>query len=390
MEQQTELTRLKRIDWVDVRLPGWQNFGRYLLWSAGRVTFSAWFFSLYTVKITAKIVINLCEMTESSTKQLLNVYAQLPHMGVPTQSVIAAIASPVVSEINEIITDLVSEIEREDKPVMVLGGTGAGKSTVAQYLAYTYGGKTKVYECEGTPEDWQGLEVIGKGENWDAIDAGMEADLEDLSAQIQIRRDKGDAALIGSEKVLIVEEYPEVRQKCEHADEWLERHARRGRKAKRFAIVLSQYDKVSAWGFEGKSDLADSFIRLRLGKKAVIHAKSLKNADLENWLNQDRSHCLLDDRPCKLPAYREMKAVTQRLQLPPKNTPSVMAETATQQAFSSAIAPDNQPSETLKKAIKACLEAGLSDSKIIKEILGYQGAQYQKGKELLQLVKSSG
>ncbi len=386
--EQGELTRLRRIDWVEVRLPGWQNLGRYLLWGAGRVAFSGWFFTLYTLKVSAKIVINLVEMTECSTKQLLSVYSQLPHMGLPSQAVVDAIALPITSDIKDVISDLTAQIEAEDKPVMILGGTGSGKSTLAQYLAYTYGGKVKVYEPEGTPDDWQGLEVIGKGEDWDAINEGMIGDLEDLSSQIQLRTDKGDAALAGSEKVLIVEEYPEVRQKCENADEWIERHARRGRKGKRFVIALSQYDKVSAWGFEGKSDLADGFIKIRLGKKAVIHARSLKNEELAVWLQSDRSHCLYDDVPCKLPSYREMKAVTQRLQLPPQNQPLVTVETATQQAFQPPKTAPNEISETTRKAIKACLEAGLSDSKIIKEVLGYQGGQYQQGKELLQSLKN--
>jgi hypothetical protein len=244
----------------------------------------------------------------------------------------------------------------------------------------------KIYEL--IKDYWQGLEVVGKGENWDAIDAGMVEDLEDLSAQIQLRTEKGDAALAGSEKVLIVEEYPEVRQKCDHADEWIERHARRGRKGRRFVIALSQYDKVSAWGFEGKSDLADGFIKLRLGKKAVIHARTLKNENLVTWLQADRSHCLFEDQPCKLPSYREMKAVTQRLQIPAQNAAVVTAEIATEQGFQPTKAADNQVPEITQKLVKACLDAGYSDSKIIKEVLGFQGGQYQQGKELLQSVKN--
>ena len=97
--------------------------------------------------------------------------------------------------------------------------------------------------------------------------------------------------------------------KVESSAEWLERHARRGRKARRFTILLSQYDRVAAWGLEGKSDLGDAFYRWRLGKKAVAFAKSLKNDNLVNWLKIDRFHCLLDDPPCKLPLHREMQRV---------------------------------------------------------------------------------
>lgn len=381
-----EQRQLRRIDWVEVRLPGWENLGRYLLWGAGRVTFSAWFFTLYTVKTSAKIVINLCEMTECSTKQLLNVYAQLPHMGLPSQAVVDTIALPATTGITDVITDIVDAIA--GRQLMIIGEMGTGKSTLAQYLAYTVGGSVKVYECEGTPEDWQGLEVIGKGEDWLAIEAGMQNDLEDLSNQMQLRFEKGDRALEGTEKVIICEEYPELVSKVDSSGEWLERHARRGRKARRFTILLSQYDRVAAWGLEGKSDLAEAFFRLRLGKKAVNHAKSLKNDDLVAWLRLDRSHCLLDDQPCKLPSYREMKAVTQRLQIPAQNAAVVTAEIATEQAFKPTKAADNQVPEITQKLVKASLDAGYSDSKIIKEVLGFQGGQYQQGKELLQSVKN--
>lgn len=111
--------------------------------------------------------------------------------------------------------------------------------------------------------------MIGKGEDWTAIERGMMEDLEDLSNQMKLRTERGDNALEGTERVIIVEEYPELVSKVPSSGEWLERHARRGRKARRFTVLLSQYDRVAAWGLEGKSDLADAFYRIRLGKKRL-------------------------------------------------------------------------------------------------------------------------
>jgi energy-coupling factor transporter ATP-binding protein EcfA2 len=293
---------------------------------------------------------------------------------------------------NEIITDIISAIE--GKQLMIIGEMGTGKSTLAQYLAYTVGGKVKVYECEGTPDDWVGLEVIGKGENWSAIEQGMLDDLDELSNQMKIRNERGDNALVGTEKVIICEEYPELVSKVECSSEWLERHARRGRKARRFTILLSQYDRVSAWGLEGKSDLADAFYRLRLGKKAVSHAKSLKDDALISWLLSDRSHCLLDDAPCKLPSYREMKAVTVRLQLPAvtqnhQETTIAQNDLLPRGKLSVTVNSSKSDLDTsvLKRAILGLLEAGMSDSRVIKEVMGYEGGNYQKGKLLLEELK---
>jgi nicotinamide riboside kinase len=116
-----------------------------------------------------------------------------------------AIALPVNANF-EIITDIITAIE--GRQVMIIGEMGTGKSTLAQYIAYSVGGSVKVYECEGTPDDWQGLEVIGKGEDWQAIEQGMQADLEDLSNQMQIRNEKGDNHLIGTDKVIIMRGIP--------------------------------------------------------------------------------------------------------------------------------------------------------------------------------------
>lgn len=373
------------VDWIEMKLPNLKQLGRFLAWALGRILFSCLLFVVDCSTHVLQWLITLLKWIRQATLNLIRVYDQLPYMGVAAQAIID---TKVIAEFspNDIITDIVAAIE--SKQVMVIGEMGTGKSTIAQYLAYTVGGRVKVYECEGTPDDWAGLEVIGKGEDWAAINEGMQADLDDLSNQMRIRNERGDNALAGSEKVIICEEYPELVSKVEVSQEWLERHARRGRKARRFTILLSQYDRVSAWGLEGKSDLADAFYRIRLGKKAVSHAKSLKNDALTEWLKSDRSHCLLDDQPCKLPSYREMKAVTQRLYVTPVFQPVVMAELPSETGLQPPEMPENRDFEALARAVRHCLQAGVSESKIIKEVLGYRGGDYQKGKALLQELVS--
>ncbi|MGV0103050.1 AAA+ ATPase domain-containing protein [Nostoc sp. DSM 114160] len=377
--------------WVEMHLPNAKTLGRYCAWGLGRVVFSLGLFSLYGVTAALKLGITITQATENAVKKLLKVYDALPYAGVPMSQVIEASAVPV-DEPLEIITDIIAAIE--GKQVMIIGEMGTGKSTLAQYLAYTIGGAVKVYECEGTPTDWSGLEVIGRGENWAAIDRGMLEDLEDLSNQMKIRNERGDAALADSERVIIVEEYPELVSKVGSSGEWLERHARRGRKARRFTILLSQYDRVAAWGLEGKSDLADAFFRIRLGKKALAHAKSLKNEALISWLKQDQSHCLLDDQPLKLPPYREMKAAVLR-----------GGSTIVRPYYDNAIAPQKPPENDLKPAPEVAFEEncsdndrvlwrliqrvgeGKSDSAIVTEVLGFTGKRYGEGAALLERLR---
>ena len=379
--------------WVELNWPNAKTLGKYLVWGLGRVAFSCSLFSVRVLRSSLKIAIALCDSMDGGIKHLVKLYDALPYSGVPMSHVIEASATVVPDVIGEVITDVISAIEGTQ--VMIIGEMGTGKSTLAQYLAYSVGGNVRVYECEGTPTDWAGLEVIGKGEDWEAINQAMTEDLEDLSRQMQIRNEQGDNALAGSERVIICEEYPELVSKVPSSGEWLERHARRGRKARRFTILLSQYDRVSAWGLEGKSDLGEAFHRIRLGKKAQAHAKLLKNEALINWLRLDKSHCLLDDQPCKLPAYREMKAVLPRC-----------TTTTVQQSSNNEKNAEKPPEKDVKPAWGAGFEnnssdsdkilwrliqrfgAEKSDSVVVTEVLGFTGKRYSEGIALLQHLRN--
>lgn len=280
--------------------------------------------------------------------------------------------------------DLVSAIA--EKQVQIIGGTGEGKSTIAQYLAYQVGGKVTVYDCEGTPDSWRGLEAIGEGENWESIQQGMAWDLEDLTSQIQLRKDKGDAALAGSDRVLIAEEFPELNERVDVASEWLTRHARRGRKARRFIICLSQYDRVSAWGLEGKSDLEACFVKIRLGKIAIAHAKRLKNPVLEAWLRESRSHALADDLPCILPPYEDMRRAT--MSVPVAFLPATQpTREETPEAPPSLVSADS-PGDL--QGIISALNSGKSPDWVVKNLLGFTGGQgYRDHKPVVVAIANS-
>lgn len=378
-------------DWINIKLPRPGHIVRFILWGGGRIFFSFLLFLVDATNYSLLTLTTLLRWTRKSIVNLIRVYDQLPYGGVYGKNIIDVTAE-AIDFTGEIITDIVDAIS--GKQVMIIGEMGSGKSTVAQYLAYSVGGSVKVYECEGTPHDWQGLEVIGKGEDWDSINESMIGDLDDLSNQMQLRMEKGDNALVGTEKVIICEEYPELVRKVEVSGEWLERHARRGRKAKRFTVLISQYDRVAAWGLEGKADLQEAFFKLRLGKKAVTFAKQLKNDELVAWLQEDRCNCLLDEHPCKLPSYREMKSVTHRLYLPFENRVSVTAETTAQQTFEQdkltvTLNCENEEIglQAVSKAVMALQSTGMSDTAIIKDVLGYQGSRYRRGREILAHLK---
>jgi energy-coupling factor transporter ATP-binding protein EcfA2 len=366
-------------DWVDVPLRITDKVGDFALWVGGRLLILSPLLVADTVEYVSACINSLARKFKESYTKILIVYDALPYGGMEGSKIVevqAKRAEEIIAPINDVIAAI------EGKQLMIIGNMGSGKSTVAQYIAYVIGGRVTVYEPEGTPDDWQGLEVIGKGEDFTAIDTAMEYDLEDLSSQIKLRTEKGDVGLANTDRVLIAEEFPELVNKCSNAEEWIDRHGRRGRKAKRFLILLSQFDRVSAWGLEGKGDLVDNFLKLRLGKVAVEHAKRLKSPELIQWLRAEKGRGLLDDEPVQLPPYREMVAVTKRLPLPALPSAETMLErVVTEDLDSSELA--------LKRAIQLMRERGVGDSAIVKEVLGFKGSSYQQGKaELDKLVSS--
>lgn len=368
-------------DWIRLHLPNWGHIGRYLLWGVGRVGFSLWFFSLTSFKVSCKTLIAVLEMTERGTHHLLAVYSQLPYMGTLTSKVIDIAALPVV-EPDNVISDLLRGLE--GKHCLIVGDTGTGKSTIAQWLSYQIGGEVKVYDPDASPDEWVGLNVVGRRGNFEAIAASMAEDLEELQRRIELRGESGDRSLAGLDSVLIAEEFPLLKDEVEIASEWLVKHARRGRKPKRFIIALAQDDNVKTLGIEGEGSVRKCFRMLRLGKFAVTHAKSLKDTALVEWLKAGKYRCTVDDLPCQLPDLSSYKMVMPRLQSSVVSEAVVTAETTADSGFQPAKIGD----ETLAKAVKACLEAGLSESKVIKEVLGYQGSKYQEGKQILEILKS--
>ena len=388
-------------EWIELPLSVADKLGQWTLWAGARIIVALPGIAIFTWKHISSLSLYLAERCERFYLKLCIPLDAIPYGGMEGAKLIEVEAKPVSSAI-EAIADLLLAIE--EKELMIIGEKGTGKSTLAQYLAYSLGGHIRVYEPEGTPEDWAGLEVVGKGEDWVSIDDGMTRDLEHLSTQMQIRREKGEAALAGSDRCIIAEEYPEIAAKCGASEEWLDRHARRGRKARVRLILLSQYDQMSAWKLDGRSDLLDCFFRLRLGKKALKHAAKLKRDDLIQWLRSNRSRALLDDDPVILPDYREMLRVIKAMangygvvppQLPSQydsttnNLPELPPEATENQGFQPSEPSFSKSPKSLLERILGAFKDGKSDDWIAKNIFECRGGDgYYKAKETISYIRS--
>lgn len=205
---------------------------------------------------------------------------------------------------DNLITDPVDYVNRVQKHVALVGGTGDGKSTQAQYFSVRIGGQVIVYDVDSAKDDWSWVEpsnLIGDG-GLPEVNEAMQAALDHLEEMRKYRKTISKDVPPELARFYIAEEFP-VLADCENAPQWIKQHAKVGRKRKQFIMVLAQNDTAANFALEGDADILDTcFVRIRLGKKAQDYARStLKNPQLEQWLKAGgKKRFMVDDLPCEL------------------------------------------------------------------------------------------
>lgn len=203
-----------------------------------------------------------------------------------------------------LITDPVEYVNRVQKHVALVGGTGDGKSTQAQYFSTRIGGQVVVYDVDSAKGDWAWVEpdnLIGDG-GLPEVNKAMGLALDHLEKMRVYRKTVSKDVPQEFAIFYIAEEFP-VLADCDNAREWIRQHAKVGRKRKQFIMVLAQNDTASNFALEGDADILDTcFVRIRLGKKAQDYARTaLKSPQLEQWLKAGgKKRFMVDDCPCEL------------------------------------------------------------------------------------------
>ena len=270
-----------------LKIPSVKQLRRFLIWLLGRAVLSLILFVIRVFKFLAVTAVNFCVSLESFIEKSLNFYDQLLSIG------------STKGQNLQIISDL--SIYAEDKPVVIIGEMGSGKSTLVKYWAYLLSAyHVRIYDLESIDNEWNGFDIYS---SIPQITTRMQRDLDSLDTRIKSRNN------IESE-VVVIDEFPEIIKRVSLSFDWIDSHSRRSRKAKRNLILISQYDKVSAWGLRDKGELIDSFLKIRLGKKANAYSRKLNNPELTSWLESSKNYCLVDDYPCRIPAFEEMRAIT--------------------------------------------------------------------------------
>ncbi|AUT00361.1 hypothetical protein CLI64_08155 [Nostoc sp. CENA543] len=286
------------------------------------------------------------------------------------------------------------------KHLLIVGGTGDGKSTLIQaFASRLIGWQFQVYDVDGTVDDWLFVEQQQRVYDLTAIESAMTDDLELLEQRILQRREVGKR-WTDTPRLTIAEELPALVSSSDTAANWVVSHAKRGRKPLCFIAAIAQNDTVKNLGLEGDADLRDScFTRVYLGSKARERARKLGNDVLLAWLEAfPHGRFIVDDKPCEWVVNNSQALIdtSQTGTLPPSllpqslptqhdtNTPktSEALQEIGGNGFASLV-------KDAKNAVQEARERGCSDTYIITEVLGFSGRRYGEGKRLLAMLETT-
>lgn len=291
------------------KIPESGDIKRILYFGLVRILVTLPLIGMHIVRQLARLILYCSDISIRVYEQSLITPLDYSLWGIPEGGIVKKESKILeIKATNDILSLL------EGKHALIIGGTGEGKSTLAQYLAALVGGKVKVYDPDASPSEWTGFECVGREGNFEAIQASMESDLEDLERRLKERGRHGDSIFLGRELFIIAEEFPLLKDEVEIAIQWLLKHARRGRKPKRFICILSQESEVRALGLEGQGGARKNLAEVLTNKEAIKRAKKLKNLNLVEWLKSNRSRVLVEQLPVQLPDIREIEIIIRQSQ----------------------------------------------------------------------------
>lgn len=276
---------------------------------------------------------------------------------------------------------------------MIVAPSQTGKSTIAKALAKKLGGKVTVVDPHLLAGDWEGLDVVGGGRNFGAIEVWLQAKLDKMQSRYDQR---GTGRKEFEREIYIIDEWPAIQKGCESAQPFMTTMARESLKVGMVLILLTQDFNVKALGLEGEGSVRDAFDVLFLGKAAIARAKALKNEAVLFWLSQQKRPGLLNDLPLSIPdlslSSEALTGSPESKQLPPgevdiesesESKPVNDLQQSSIPVNDLTTANDDDAEYTLYLAISENLKAGKSRTWIVENILRCRGRKFKGGMERL-------
>jgi DNA polymerase III delta prime subunit len=344
----------------------------------------------------------------SRQRALLDVYGS-PLSSTPA---IAGATTPTLFDFEELVKD-------PDKfpHGLILGKTGTGKTTLAEWLGVRLGSETRVaFAPHYKPGDWVGFHsVIGLGRNygtpdddvltWDDVMDGQNVTI--AQGLLALKDEMVRRYTLYAQGIF---DYPRLDV---YLDEIPAVYGALGKfftgliqplvlEARKVGIrlwLLSQGKQVKMLGFEGRSDIRENLTVIRLGNFAVDYAKSLVSKrympkEQLAWLESQARPILVDDSPARLPGLTEMKALIATKSAPELvAAPEVKSQDAKVEDILDVFVPqkastldiealDQDTLNSYKIAARNAMERGMRKTIIIKKVWQIEGTYYPVGTKL--------
>lgn len=145
--------------------------------------------------------------------------------------------------------------------LLMLGATGAGKTTLARRLVAYLGGAAIAITPHAKPGEWGELQVIGAGRDYRAISKGIASLVTEMNRRYTLFSQGQEDYPVW---VVVVDEVPAIMGNCPTAGDALKALAREARKVKIRLLILSQGGEVKALGIEGEGSVRESFTKVYL------------------------------------------------------------------------------------------------------------------------------
>lgn len=200
------------------------------------------------------------------------------------------VESPMLLEANT-LPELLPILDSAQR-VLVIGASGAGKTNLLQWVASRRVGAVIVIDPHAAPNKWpQSCRVVGAGSNHPEI----ETTLDNLISLMVTRYKEISAGLVREGEhpklTIVIDEWMSIAYQCSNAQEVMVRLLTESRKAAFSVIIGSHSERVKSLGLDGKGDLRDGFLFVRLWAENGQHQASFDYGRGE--------------RPCLLPGKFE-------------------------------------------------------------------------------------
>ena len=310
------------------------------------------------------------------------------------QQITVEITSTPVEE-RDLIEDAVNYWINSDKHLMIIGGTGDGKSTTIKYfISRLNDWDITTFDVDYSKGDYP--DNVKVKYDYSSISEAMKYEIEELETRIEMRRDEGKG-YSPTPHLTIAEELPALALEIgEDVSRWIRVKSSRGRKVLLKLACLAQNDTAENLALKGNVALRDNnFILLYLGRKAIEKAKQDKDKELIQWLESaPYGRGILDGKPCSIQINNlqpNSSITTKDLEDNNSNDSLNGAESIDRSTIKPEEAPDNTPqidnilydmedilykSDEDKIPIAIALKnAGYSKTSIIKRLWDVQGGK---------------